>query len=284
MNSFYLGSTEQYHGSRIDDQGVFHGAIYTAAYANDTSGQTVIGNFRLQTETSETRDFPGYLTGVNSEVQFFSTGTGTHLKGLTSSAIAWGFPRHGDVNNLYGMEINVQNIKGYTSDAYGINIKEFSVTGTNNSDTLNAHAINIGSWEKAINPYTIYSVGDSPAYFEGSMGLGTNSPGEKLEVVGNINSTGGDICITGGNCLSTVSGGGEYASTAAGWTNSSTETNTSLNVNIGGSATINDVLSLTPQSSAPAGNFGDLYVDDSNALCFHNNTDWVLIGGTGTCS
>lgn len=46
----------------------------------------------------------------------------------------------------------------------------------------------------------------------GNVGIGTNTPGEKLEVDGNINvTTGNDICIEGGNCLSTVSSGsGEW--------------------------------------------------------------------------
>jgi endosialidase-like protein len=52
-------------------------------------------------------------------------------------------------------------------------------------------------------------------YDFGNVGIGTNCPGEELEVIGNINSTGGDICISGGNCLSSVS-------TSAGlWTNDS---------------------------------------------------------------
>lgn len=38
----------------------------------------------------------------------------------------------------------------------------------------------------------------------GNVGIGDSTPGELLEVAGNINSTGGDICITGGNCLSGV--------------------------------------------------------------------------------
>lgn len=41
----------------------------------------------------------------------------------------------------------------------------------------------------------------------GNVGIGTMTPGTKLEVAGNINATGGDICITGGNCLSTVGSG-----------------------------------------------------------------------------
>ncbi|MFB6246048.1 MAG: hypothetical protein ABEI74_00435, partial [Candidatus Pacearchaeota archaeon] len=42
---------------------------------------------------------------------------------------------------------------------------------------------------------------------EGRLGIGTHFPGEELEVIGQINAS-NDICITGGNCLSSVSGGG----------------------------------------------------------------------------
>ena len=44
--------------------------------------------------------------------------------------------------------------------------------------------------------------------FSGDMGIGTILPTEKLDVVGNIKvSVGSDICIDGGNCLSTAGGG-----------------------------------------------------------------------------
>jgi hypothetical protein len=76
----------------------------------------------------------------------------------------------------------------------------------------------------------INTVGNS--YIQGgNLGIGTNNPGESLYVVGNINAT-GDICITGGNCLSTVSG----SSGGAGWTNTSTDTYTMLDVGIGTSS------------------------------------------------
>ena len=66
----------------------------------------------------------------------------------------------------------------------------------------------------------------------GNVGIGTTSPGEKLHVNGSVNVTSGnDVCIEGGNCLSSVSGG------SAIWTNSSgNATFTSGNVGIGTSS------------------------------------------------
>ena len=63
----------------------------------------------------------------------------------------------------------------------------------------------------------------------GNVGIGDTTPGEKLEVDGNINVTAGnDVCVTGGNCLSSVA----MANSAAGWTNTSIITSTSLDVNL----------------------------------------------------
>ena len=74
-----------------------------------------------------------------------------------------------------------------------------------------------------------------------SVGIGTNSPGEQLYVVGDINAT-GDICITGGNCLSNVGNG---SNSAAGWTNTSSTTSTSLNVDITGTLDASGTTTLT---------------------------------------
>lgn len=62
----------------------------------------------------------------------------------------------------------------------------------------------------------------------GNVGIGTASPEETLYVQGDINAT-GDICITGGNCLSNVTGGsagganGTYNVTYDTWAYNQTE-------------------------------------------------------------
>ncbi|MFH1212265.1 MAG: hypothetical protein V1659_05060 [Candidatus Woesearchaeota archaeon] len=82
----------------------------------------------------------------------------------------------------------------------------------------------------------------------GKVGIETVSPGEALEVAGNINVTSGDICIEGGNCLSEAltSYTTPYQSSAAGWTNTSTDVTTNLNV------TINGILNVTGESGGNA--------------------------------
>jgi len=89
----------------------------------------------------------------------------------------------------------------------------------------------------------------------GRLGIGTTAPGEKLHVNGSINvTTGEDICITGGNCLSSVTG-------SSLWTNTSGNA-TYVNGNVGiGTTTPNYTLSV---GSPDAG---------QEIAMFHNNTD-----------
>ena len=78
--------------------------------------------------------------------------------------------------------------------------------------------------------YDLMTQGAAALYIDssGSVGLGTKSPGVKLDVDGSINVTSGeDICITGGNCLSTSGGsvgGSGAANGIAYWSDSSTLT------------------------------------------------------------
>jgi uncharacterized coiled-coil protein SlyX len=62
--------------------------------------------------------------------------------------------------------------------------------------------------------YTTAPTGGNPAFRmvidnEGNVGIGNSNPSKTLDVDGDIQvSSGNDICIEGGNCLSSVSGGG----------------------------------------------------------------------------
>jgi hypothetical protein len=70
------------------------------------------------------------------------------------------------------------------------------------------------------------------------VGIGDTTPGEELEVAGDINATGGDICITGGNCLSLVGGGGSMNNWTIAGDSGSTVVTDQQTVTIAGSGTI----------------------------------------------
>jgi len=70
----------------------------------------------------------------------------------------------------------------------------------------------------------VFNISDDLIINGGNVGIGTTtSPGAKLEVDGNVNVTSGnDVCITSGNCLSSVVPSGMIAmfnsSCPSGWT------------------------------------------------------------------
>jgi hypothetical protein len=104
---------------------------------------------------------------------------------------------------------------------------------------------------------------------QGNVGIGTTNPGTTLDVAGSINAT-GDICITGGNCLSTVSAGG---SGGAGWTNTSTTTSTSLNVSVdSGTLFVDSTNNNVGIGTSSPGGLLDVTFGTNNHITFQNTS------------
>jgi len=110
----------------------------------------------------------------------------------------------------------------------------------------------------------------------GNAGFGTFNPGERVDVLGNINAS-GDVCITGGNCLSDISGATTFDQ----------DVNTTSNV-VFNQINISTIAVMTPTDSpgtCDSNNKGAFYMDDtSNKPCFCNSTAWVEFeNSSATC-
>lgn len=61
--------------------------------------------------------------------------------------------------------------------------------------------------------------------------------------------------------------------------------NNNLTIHASDTTNIDSILRLTPRSSAPTGNLGDIYVDsDSNELCFYDGSSWTGLKAGGACA
>lgn len=117
----------------------------------------------------------------------------------------------------------------------------------------------------------------------GTVGIGTASPGEKLEVAGNINATGGDICITGGNCLSDA--GTMSSFTLGGETGSPQTISDSNTLNITGGTGIDTATSATDVLTITLNNTGvsaNTYGSSTQVPVFSVDAQGRITGVTNT--
>ncbi|MFH1053292.1 MAG: hypothetical protein V1740_02630 [Candidatus Woesearchaeota archaeon] len=123
----------------------------------------------------------------------------------------------------------------------------------------------------------------------GDVGIGTSYPGAKLDVAGDIrvNST-SDVCIQGGNCLSSA-GSGTVTSVGAGagLTNSGTATDPVLNVGTGTGITVSaDSIAATLGTAVDSSEITDgaIVNADISAAAAISNTKIAGLGALATLS
>ena len=100
--------------------------------------------------------------------------------------------------NNYGIDVEV-----YGSGAVSNTAGYFYANGGTNNIGIQISGIPTGT-----NNYSLYSNSSAKSYFTGSVGIGTTLPGQKLTVVGTIESTSGGIKFPDGTIQTTAGGGG----------------------------------------------------------------------------
>ena len=101
------------------------------------------------------------------------------------------------------MNVSGQTTLAYTAGNVGIGNENPNVTLDVSGDANITGYLEVGSGLNVSNGMNVLT---------GNVGIGTTSPNATLHVEGDINVTGGnDVCIDGGNCLSTLTGDATYA-------------------------------------------------------------------------
>ena len=152
--------------------------------------------------SSYTGDITGALTGVQflSEYSAVSPGVLAHgygsfgeVKNSNTGTLqnAYGYfgkvtnSSTGDLNNGYAFRSQIGSSGGTFSNAYGLYVENPTKSAGN---MWNNYGIYIEDQNAASTNYSIYSAGGTN-YFAGNVGIGTASPGAKLDVTGNIRAS-----------------------------------------------------------------------------------------------
>ena len=185
-----------------------------------STGNCVVGKEYFETGTESRYSTPnalmwgsqygaGYLINMtngsvmkfgvnNSGCIIFSDGSGQCSSSASYTA--------GTGLTLGGSEFSVTAHTAITVDGNGVSVTEGGINGAQLADTIILDAtlsITQADYDVNFDVNTLFVDGSA-----NMVGIGTATPGEKLEVDGNINvTTGNDICIESGNCLSDMGTG-----------------------------------------------------------------------------
>lgn len=183
-----------------------------------------------------------------------SVNDSTYLQGQTPAQVSgawWNYPAGGNVDmngkNFTGLDsmsfANKTSISTETgkqfwyfiddalwaeSVAVALAIKELGGIGTNILGVYNIYVASGGSIRSSNGKGFLFN--QTAVYLQGGRLDGSNGEASNFATVTAVDLLAtNDVCIDGGNCLSSAGGGSDGT---GGWTNTSLETNTSLRVNV----------------------------------------------------
>lgn len=173
----------------IQNAANFYGSFLALNFARNASDYAAIGSYTIGlseigsgnlfllegTENLAAHVGAGTVTTAYATENTLTADTGTITTGAILHAGSGGVSNGGAITALYGLKVEDQTAGGTN---YSIHTNQTS--GTNN--------------------YAYYGAGAAKSYFGGNIGIGTTTPSQALDVIGNIKLSGsvlsdGDICI-----------------------------------------------------------------------------------------
>jgi len=169
------------------------GATFASQNTPAANGLCIEGNVGIGTSGSSSYGLHVYspsssanLLGIYNQQNGTTTGTGYGIynyNDINTNGTKFGIvnvvnstgtgERQGIYNSTTGNSISTAKIYGYKSD----------LSNSGSGDTYSLYLDNAATGSG--DDYGIYSVGEDIDYFEGKVGIGTNSPGQKLQVEDN---------------------------------------------------------------------------------------------------
>ncbi len=234
VGDLHIGHTEGEGELCIHDRGIPTPDTGFQLYARNNTGEWV-----WWTQTPE---------GLNRPLAIQNTSVNFNSVTVNGSAISGGLwsESNGNISYVDGSVgigetmptalLHIQENDAGSAEPYdaqlGIENKDYTrismISGTDDFGQLtfgDANDVNVGYVHYGHNgDFMMFATGNTGEKMRitsiGNVGIGESNPGEKLHVDGNIKVTSGnDVCIEGGNCLSNVSGG---LSNSSDWNRSGT--------------------------------------------------------------
>ncbi|EPZ51598.1 endosialidase chaperone, partial [Bacteriovorax sp. BAL6_X] len=187
--SFHL-SNNVTNNSNIDESGLYSQTLHSidTSGSYSTRGAYVVNATQIDSGVTSSGTQIGQLTqALRNSAASGDNGT---LAVQTASNIAYGhYSYDGTANPI-------------TTDAYGIKVTNYNRSGT----VTNAYDLHIGNVSGAggtvTNRFGLYQVGAAyKNYFQGSVGIGTNSPTTELEVSGIVSANNIGLSLPASNSL-----------------------------------------------------------------------------------
>jgi len=170
-------------GTATSGQRNYHYAMNSDMRHGGTGNQYVFYNQYLYTRSDHTSGTCSNMKGVDNIVVSSGTGLNTTIWGINTYVLKDGGST-GATTTMYGIKSEVEVDAGTVTNAYAYHahIDRDAGTLTNGYLYYGSYAGTVGT------KWGLYLTGETKNYFSGNVGIGTTSPGYKLDVNGTLHA------------------------------------------------------------------------------------------------